>query len=236
MSGGRASWGLSASGKSVARRTRVILTVVDAADLVQGLASQGIVDARVLRAIAEVPRHRFVPPEYFEAAWEDRPLPIGFGQTISQPFIVAFMLQALSLRGEERVLDVGTGSGYQAALLSRLCREVYTIEIVAPLLAEAERRFEQLGLSNIRTRLGDGWNGWVETAPFDAIVSASAAPRVPEPLVLQLKHGARLVLPVVAGEEDQRLLVVRRSSDGVSEVERSLSVRFVPMTGEAERG
>ncbi|MBI5543071.1 MAG: protein-L-isoaspartate(D-aspartate) O-methyltransferase [Deltaproteobacteria bacterium] len=206
---------------------------MDAIDLVGTLRAQGIHDERVLRAIAEVPRHRFVPAEYAELAWDDRPLPIGHGQTISQPFVVAFMIQALGLGEGARVLDVGTGSGYQAAVLARVCREVYTIEIVAPLLELARERFTLLGLTNVQSRLGDGWGGWPEAASFDGLVSASAAPRVPEPLVAQLAHGARLVLPV--GEEEQRLVVVRRSLDGVAEVELSLPVHFVRMTGEAER-
>ena len=205
---------------------------MDVIDLVGSLRDAGSYDERVLRAMAQVPRDRFVPPEYAELAWEDRPLPIGAGQTISQPFIVAFMLQALSRKGDERVLDVGTGAGYQAALLALLCKQVFTVEIIPGLLEEALKRFEQLGV-NLSARVGDGWDGWPEEAPFGGIVSASAAPRPPEPLLAQLAQGARLVLPV--GESEQRLLVVRRGDDGVDQVVRSLPVRFVPMTGQAER-
>jgi len=207
---------------------------VDAIDLVAELRLQGIHDARVLRAIAEVPRDRFVPLGLRGAAWDDRPLPIGFGQTISQPYIVAYMLQALVLEGDERVLDVGTGSGYQAALLAKLVREVYTVEIVGELLESARERFAELGIGNVQSRRGDGWGGWPEAAPFDGIVSASAAPKVPDPLFDQLQSGARLVLPV-GPFDDQHLVVVRRTAAGTREEERRLPVRFVPMTGEAQR-
>ncbi|MGC4113437.1 MAG: protein-L-isoaspartate(D-aspartate) O-methyltransferase [Myxococcales bacterium] len=202
--------------------------------LIGALRAQGIHDERVLRAVAEVPRDRFVPPPLREAAWEDRPLSIGWGQTISQPFIVAFMLQALQLQGEERVLDVGTGSGYQTALLARLCAEVYSIEILPPLHDAARALLEDLGATNVRLRLGDGWNGWADAAPFQGIVSASAAPNLPQSLEDQLAPGGRLVLPV-GPQEEQRLYVVRRGRDGGREVERSLEVRFVPMTGQAQR-
>lgn len=206
---------------------------MDAIDLVAALRQEGIHDARVLRAIAEVPRDRFVLPQDRDVAWENQPLPIGFGQTISQPYVVAYMLEALALTGEERVLDVGTGSGYQAALLSRLCREVHTVEIVEPLLDLARARFAELGLTNVVARVGDGWEGWPEAAPFGGIVSASASPRIPDPLVAQLAHGARLVLPV-GGPEYQVVVIVRRIADGETEVHRGLPVRFVPMTGIAQ--
>ena len=203
---------------------------MDCVDLVGSLRSQGIHDARVLRAVAEIPRERFVPKDLAGAAWEDRPLPIGYGQTISQPFIVAFMLQALCLQGDERVLDVGTGSGYQAALLSRLCREVFSVEIVPELAERAQAVLSDLGVANVRVRVGDGWHGWPEEAPFGGIVSASSAPRVREPLQEQLRPGARMVLPV-GPRDDQHLVLVRRVGDGVTETLESLCVRFVPMTG-----
>jgi protein-L-isoaspartate(D-aspartate) O-methyltransferase len=206
---------------------------MDLIDLVASLKDEGIHDERVLRAIAEVPRDRFVPPEYADHAWEDRPLPIGMGQTISQPFIVAFMIQALCLKGDERVLDIGTGSGYQAAVLARLCRAVYTVEILPLLLDSARARLSDLKIANVQSKSADGWGGWPDAAPFGGIVSAAAAPRVPEQLVAQLASGARLVLPV--GGADQRLLVVQRGVDGEAQVVRSLPVRFVPMTGQAER-
>lgn len=207
---------------------------MDCTDLIGGLRAQGIHDERVLRAMAEVPRDRFVPPPLRESSWEDRPLSIGWGQTISQPYIVAFMLQALALQGGERVLDVGTGSGYQAALLSRLCAEVYSIEIVPPLFAAASGLLLELGAANVRLRLGDGWDGWPDAAPFDGIVSAAAAHQIPLALEKQLSPGGRLILPV-GYPEDQRLYLVRQKSDGTREIERSLAVRFVPMTGLAEQ-
>lgn len=205
---------------------------MDSIDLIGVLRAQGIHDEGVLRAVALVPRDQFVPEPLREWAWEDRPLSIGWGQTISQPFIVAYMLQALALRGGERVLDVGTGSGYQAALLAKLEVEVYTIEIVPPLHDEARERLARLGFGGVRMRLGDGWEGWPDAAPFHGIVSAAATPAIPDALQRQLAPGGRLVLPV-GGLEEQRLAIVHRRADGGLEVQKTLAVRFVPMTGEA---
>ena len=194
----------------------------------QQIASRGIKDPRTLAAMRKVPRHLFVLPSSAADAYEDHPLPIGHGQTISQPYIVAFMTEALRLRGGETVLEIGTGSGYQAAVLSEIATKVFTIEIVEPLAEDARRRLERLGYSTVSVRAGDGYVGWPEAAPFDAIMVTAAAPKVPEPLKQQLKEGGRLCLPV--GEEFQELVVLTRRGAEFTE-ERVLPVRFVPMTG-----
>ena len=194
----------------------------------QQIASRGIKDPRTLAAMRKVPRHLFVLPSSAADAYEDHPLPIGHGQTISQPYIVAFMTEALLLRGGETVLEIGTGSGYQAAVLSEIAAKVFTIEIVEPLAEDARRRLERLGYSTVSVRAGDGYLGWPEAAPFDAIMVTAAAPKVPEPLKQQLKEGGRLCLPV--GEEFQELVVLTRRGAEFTE-ERVLPVRFVPMTG-----
>jgi protein-L-isoaspartate(D-aspartate) O-methyltransferase len=194
----------------------------------QQIASRGVKDPRTLAAMRTVPRHLFVPPSVRADAYEDHPLPIGHGQTISQPYIVAFMTEALRLKGGESVLEVGTGSGYQAAVLAQVAGKVHTIEIVEPLAREAGERLARLGYSTVSVRAGDGYLGWPEAAPFDAIMVTAAAPKVPEPLKQQLKDGGRLCLPV--GEEFQELVVLTRRGSAFDE-ERVLPVRFVPMTG-----
>ena len=196
------------------------------------IVARGVSDPRVLAALLAVPRHELVPPAERSYAYEDRPLPIGEGQTISQPYIVAVMTELLALDGSERVLEVGTGSGYQAAVLSGLVREVYTIEIVPELARRAAADLARLGYANVHVREGDGYRGWPEEAPFDAIVVTAAPDHVPEPLVAQLAVGGRMVVPV--GGLLQDLVLVRREADGVR-LEHGLGVRFVPMTGEAER-
>ena len=195
------------------------------------LAGRDIRDERVLAAMAMVPRERFVPEEMAAHAYRDSPLPIGYGQTISQPYIVAFMTQALGLEGDESVLEIGTGSGYQAAILGECAREVRTIEIVEELAESAEALLRDLGYANVRVRAGDGYLGWPEAAPFDAILVTAAPEHVPEPLVEQLAPGGRMVLPV--GSRDQELILIEKTRDGVTR--RSLlPVRFVPMTGRAQ--
>ena len=198
----------------------------------QQLAARDITNQRVLDAMGRVPRHKFVPPRLERRAYDDRPLPIGHGQTISQPYIVALMTQLVDPKPEARALDVGTGSGYQAAVLAELAKDVYSIEIVAPLADEARRRLQSLGYQNIEVRHGDGYRGWPEQAPFDVIVVAAAPDHVPQPLVEQLAPGGKMVIPV--GDWWQELLVVEKAEDGTV-VRRSVApVAFVPMTGEAE--
>src|SRR5438270_4381356 len=193
------------------------------------LAGRGIRDCRVLAAMAWVPREWFLPPHLASEAYEDAPLPIGSGQTISQPLIVALMTEALAPRRRDRVLEIGTGSGYQTAILARLAGRVYTIERLPDLLVEAEERFRRLGLTNIATRLADGAAGWAEEAPFDRIIVAAAAPRIPEPLTSQLAPGGRLVIPV-GDLASQELVILERPISGEPLVQRQAGgVRFVPL-------
>jgi protein-L-isoaspartate(D-aspartate) O-methyltransferase len=196
------------------------------------IRARGLADERVLAAMREVPRHRFVPDSERALAYADRPLPIGWDQTISQPFIVALMCSKLELEPGARVLEVGTGSGYHAAVLSRLAAEVYSIEIVEPLALRAGATLAELGYGNVHVRAGDGYGGWPDAAPFDAIVLTAAPPEIPEPLLDQLAVGGRLVAPVGGGWQ-QELQVVTRTEDGF-ERETVAPVRFVPMTGKAQ--
>jgi len=194
------------------------------------LKARGIRDERVLGAMAALERHRFVDGPMMARAYEDRALPIGQGQTISQPFVVALMTEALELQGDERVLEVGTGSGYQAALLSLLCEKVYTIERHSELLARARHVFDDLGLANIVSRRGDGSIGWPAEAPFDRIIVTAGAPAVPESLARQLAVGGRLVLPV-GDRREQELKVVDRLSDSAFRGRGVTACTFVPLLG-----
>jgi len=191
-------------------------------------------DSRVLTAMNKVPRHRFVPADQEPNAYANRPLPIGNGQTISQPFIVALMTDMLGLKATDRVLEIGTGCGYQAAVLAELAREVYTIEIVAPLAREAAARFAELGYRNINARSGDGYRGWPAHAPFDAIIVTAAAPEVPPALIEQLKPGGKLVIPVGAQWSGQELRIIEKDQHGKTTTRNALAVRFVPLTREKE--
>jgi protein-L-isoaspartate(D-aspartate) O-methyltransferase len=193
------------------------------------LRGRGISDRRVLEAFETVPRHLFVPEEYRHLAYEDGPLPIGFSQTISQPFIVAYMTQLLDLTGNERVLEVGTGSGYQAAILSALTAEVHTIELIPALAERARKTLEQLGVTNVSIHIGDGSLGWEEAAPYDAILVTAAGPRVPPPLLKQLADGGRMVLPV--GERGAQVLELWRREGEKFTHETLLPVAFVPLRG-----
>jgi protein-L-isoaspartate(D-aspartate) O-methyltransferase len=183
----------------------------------------------VRRAMGKVERHRLVPASQAALAYRNHPLPIGAGQTISQPYIVALSTDLLELKGGETVLDVGTGSGYQAAVLAEIASRVFTIEIVAELAERARKRLEELGYGNIETRTGDGYKGWPEKAPFDGIVVAAAAPRVPQALLEQLKPGGRLVIPVGGDGDIQVLKVYTRRADGGFDERQALPVRFVPL-------
>jgi protein-L-isoaspartate(D-aspartate) O-methyltransferase len=196
------------------------------------LAGRGIEDKRVLAAMRTVPRHEFVPSELALRAYDDSPLPIGHEQTISQPYIVALMTELATIRPNAKVLEVGTGSGYQAAILAEVAKDVYSIEIVEPLARRAAETLRRLGYARVHLRTGDGYRGWPEAAPFDAVIVTAAPGRVPAPLLEQLAPGGRLVIPV--GTRDQMLEVHRRTSDGIV-IERKVPVRFVPMTGEAQR-
>jgi protein-L-isoaspartate(D-aspartate) O-methyltransferase len=194
------------------------------------LKGRGIKDPRVLAAMAAIPRHEFVPEKQRAAAYEDRPLPIGAGQTISQPYIVAYMSEALELTGKERVLEIGTGSGYQTAILARLAAAVYSIEIIAALSEQAKANLAPLGFTNVELKVGDGFFGWEEKAPYDAILLTAASPKVPEPLWRQLREGGRMLMP--RGEPGQTQRLIRLRKIGGKEVVENLSaVIFVPLTG-----
>jgi protein-L-isoaspartate(D-aspartate) O-methyltransferase len=193
----------------------------------EDIAARGVKNSAVLKAMRAVPRHEFVPGPLRTAAYADHPLPIGHDATISQPYIVAFMTELLEPAPSQRVLEIGTGSGYQAAVLSGLVKEVYTIEIVPELAARSESVLKRLGYSNVVVRAGDGYKGWPEKAPFDRIILTAAPPEVPQALIDQLAAGGRLVAPV--GRSDQELLVIEKTKDGKLRRHRSIPVRFVPM-------
>ena len=193
------------------------------------LVRRGISDEAVLKAMRSVPRHSLIPKAYVASAYADRPLPIGFGQTISQPFIVAFMTELLALEPGDRVLEVGTGSGYQASILAEIVGEVYTIEIVPELASSSELSIQTLGYENIRTKQADGYYGWEEYAPFDAIIVTAAAEHVPPPLVTQLKNGGRMVIPVGSPFFTQSLMLVEKSEDRTT-TKNMMPVVFVPFT------
>lgn len=197
------------------------------------LADRGIHDPRVLEAMRAVPRHELVPETVKAQAYDDGPLPIGHGQTISQPYIVAFMSEQLAALPHHRVLEIGTGSGYQAAVLARLVAEVYSIEIIEPLATRARADLARLGCKNVQVRTGDGYQGWSEKAPFDAIIVTCAPDHVPDPLVSQLKEGGRMIIPV--GDFGDQSLYVLEKRAGKVEKRAVLQVRFVPMTGKSER-
>jgi protein-L-isoaspartate(D-aspartate) O-methyltransferase len=196
------------------------------------IAARDVGDPRVLAAIGEVPRHLFVPPEVQPQAYDDRPLPIGHEQTISQPYIVALMTQLTRPRRGDRALEIGTGSGYQAAVLSRLVSHVYTIEIVDSLARDAERRLKDLGYANVTVRAGDGYAGWPEMAPFDIIMVTAAPDHVPAPLLAQLKPGGRLVIPVGRIFAVQELQLIEKDERGRTKTTSVAPVRFVPFRRE----
>ena len=196
------------------------------------IEARGIRTPTVLAAMHKVPRHRFVPPGAANLAYEDHPLPIGLAQTISQPYIVAYMTEAAEISPNDKVLEIGTGSGYQAAVLGEVAREVYTIEIIPELAERARGVLAELGYANVRVKAGNGYLGWPEHAPFDAIVVTAAPDEVPQALVDQLAVGGRMVIPV--GSANQDMMIIERTKSGVVE-RRTIPVRFVPMTGKPER-
>ncbi len=201
--------------------------------VVEQLEQRSISDPAVLAAMARVPRHLFVPANIRPEAYADTALPIGYGQTISQPYIVALMSSLLGIKPGDRVLEIGTGSGYQAAVLAEMGTDVRSIEIVAPLGEQAASTLKELGYDSVQVRIGDGYQGWPDEAPFDAIIVTAAPPQIPKPLLDQVKIGGRIVLPV--GEVFQDLLVLTKLPDGGFDERTVLPVRFVPMTGEAQR-
>ncbi len=195
------------------------------------IESRGIKNPLVLRAMKKVPRHLFLADDLRDLAYTDGPLPIGNEQTISQPYIVALMTELLNLKGGEKILEIGTGSGYQAAVLSEICSQIYSVEIVEPLALKADETLKRLGYKNVEVKVGDGYQGWEEHAPFDGIIGAAAPDHIPQPLYDQLKMGAHLVLPVGNGNQD--LMVITKTVEGMKK-ETVIPVRFVRMTGEAE--
>ena len=197
----------------------------------QQILRRGVTEPGVLEAMEEVPRHQFVPDDLRDRAYVDSPLAIGSGQTISQPYVVALMTSLLELDGDEKVLEIGTGSGYQAAVLSRLAMDVFTVEIREALGKRAEQTIAALGYNNVHLRIGDGYQGWPEEAPFDGIIVTAAPESIPEPLIDQLKVGGKLVIPL--GDFFQDLVVITKTPDGIEKKE-VIPVRFVPMIGEVE--
>ncbi len=202
-------------------------------DMVENqLVPRGITDSRVIDAMLKIPRHKFLPEHLGDYAYSNAPLPIGMGQTISQPYIVAYMTELLNLDTGDKVLEIGTGSGYQAAILAEIGCDVYTIEIVEILAFRAKKVLQSLGYKNICLKVDDGYMGWEENAPYDAILVTAAPPEIPEPLTNQLKEGGKMVIPV--GDYFQELILLKRTREGLKE-KRVTPVRFVPMTGEAQK-
>lgn len=193
------------------------------------IVARGIADEKVLQAMRDVPRHLFVPENRRGGAYGDFPLPIGYGQTISQPYIVALMTELLTPEKDDVALEVGTGSGYQAAVLSKIVKKVYTMEIIPPLGNAAENRLEQVGYANITVKVGDGYDGWEEHAPFDCIIVTAASDHIPPPLVKQLKNGGKMAIPVGHPFQVQHLLLVEKSEEGEIQIKNILPVRFVPL-------
>ena len=196
------------------------------------IISRGIQDSKLIQAMIKLPRHRFIPENLREYAYGDNPIPIGMEQTISQPYIVALMTEVLKLKEGEKVLEVGTGSGYQTAILAEMGCEVYTIEILEGLVEKARKVLESLGYKNIHYKVGDGYSGWAEHAPYDAIIVTAAPDHIPQPLIEQLRVNGRMVIPV--GDQYQELILIKKREKGV-EMKTVTPVRFVPMTGEAQK-
>ena len=214
-----------------AERRRMVEDITALARETRSEIGKSAFDERVMSVLARVPRHEFVPADQVAFAYRNRPLPIGHGQTISQPYIVALMTDLARAEPDHKVLEVGTGSGYQAAVMAHLTRAVYTIEIIEPLGLLAVQRLKTLGYTNVQVRVGDGYNGWEEHAPYDSILVTAAASHVPPPLVRQLKAGGRMVIPVGAAFMVQQLMLIEKNLDGTVSTRQILPVTFVPLTG-----
>ncbi len=199
--------------------------------LTRHLIGKNSFDDRVMAAMKRVPRHEFLPGDLRYCAYDNGPAPIGSGQTISQPYIVALMSDLLNTRPSDIILEIGTGSGYQAAILSQLVQQIYSIEIIEDLATEARKRLNKLGYNNIEVRNDDGYSGWLEHAPYDGVIVTAAAPHIPQPLIDQLRAGARLVIPVGLPYSHQELMVVEKKTNGEAETRQVLGVAFVPLTG-----
>ncbi|MCP5245815.1 MAG: protein-L-isoaspartate(D-aspartate) O-methyltransferase [Burkholderiales bacterium] len=213
------------------KRTGMIQAIEADVRVGYGNLEKDDLDENVIKALGKVPRHEFVPKGLRHVAYENRPLPIGHGQTISQPYIVAIMTNLLKVGKNDRVLEIGTGSGYQIAVLAELVKKAYSIEIIAPLGEQARTRLEQLGYDNIELKIGDGYYGWEEHAPFDAIMVTAAASHIPPPLINQLKPGGRMLIPVGSRFAIQELLLIEKSKHGEVSTRQLLPVAFVPLTG-----
>jgi protein-L-isoaspartate(D-aspartate) O-methyltransferase len=223
--------GRAAGDESAAPRLRMVETIRAIADSIGPVSGKSQIGEDVIEVMKHVPRHLFIPEDQRAHAYRNRPLPIGFGQTISQPYIVALMTDLLELKGGETVLEVGTGSGYQAAILGKMTSKVLTIEIVPELARRAGNVLKQLGFSNVVSRQGDGYHGWEEHAPFDAVIVTAAASHVPPPLLKQLKPGGRMIIPVGNPFLVQQLILIEKAHDGSILTRHLLPVRFVPLTG-----
>jgi protein-L-isoaspartate(D-aspartate) O-methyltransferase len=222
---------VAADDRFVMARNALLREIAGDARITSDYTGRAAFDPRVMDALASVPRHEFVPPDLQPAAYENRPLPIGYGQTISQPYIVALMTDMLNPKSDDVMLEVGTGSGYQAAVLAKLIKQVYTIEIIPPLAKRATERLKRLRYDNVTTRVGDGYYGWEAHAPFDGIIVTAAATQVPPPLIKQLKPGGRMLIPVGSRFLTQELLLVEKTPTGDIKTRQILPVRFVPLTG-----
>lgn len=221
----------SQGGEIDAARHKMMEEVSTDTAVTSSYSGSSALSPRVVAAMSKVERHRFVPAELAAFAYLNRPLPIGYGQTISQPFIVALMTDMMGLKDSDKVLEIGTGSGYQAAVMAEMAKSVYSIEIIEPLGKKASGRLQSLGYGNVKTRVGDGYYGWPEQAPFDAIMVTAAASHVPPPLLKQLKPGGRMVIPLGTQFMTQYLMLVEKQKDGSVTTRQILPVRFVPLTG-----
>ena len=216
-------------------RENMLKEIGDEVRFTASYIKKSALDERVMKAMGKVPRHEFVPDDRKDDSYENRPLPIGHGQTISQPYIVALMTDLLEIKEGDRVLEIGTGSGYQAAVLSEIAGEVYTIEIIEPLSTQATKLFKRLNYENVHSRHGDGYYGWEEHAPYDGIIVTAAAGHIPPPLVKQLKPGGKLVVPVGGPFSMQELVLVEKNEEGKIRTRQILPVTFVPLTGSEGR-